>query len=146
MQRLSENSLNRLYADIFSKIFTTESFTRSIAMRTFSFLLCMQETLSSTTFLTAIARTNSNCQAELKLSDLLKICFNMIVLDSKLNILRFAHVSIQEFLETQPDLTTHHAHELAAMSCHDMCMKGLPVGLKVDLCSAERFYHYSALY
>ncbi len=146
MQRLSEDSLNRLYADTFSKISTAEPFTRSTAMRTFSFLLCMQETLSSTAFLTAIARTDSNCQAELKLPDLLKICFNMVVLDSKLNILRFAHVSVQEFLETQPDLATHHAHRLAAMSCLNMCMKGLPVGLEVGLCPAERFYHYSALY
>jgi len=48
----------------------------------------------------------------------------MVVLDSKLNILRFAHVSVQKILETQPDLATHHAHRLAAMGCLDMFASG----------------------
>lgn len=70
----------------------------------------------------------------------------MVVLDSKLNVLRFAHVSVQEFLETQPNLAAPHVHSLAAMSCLSMCMQGSPVGREIDLRPKENFYHYSALY
>lgn len=55
-------------------------------------------------------------------------------------------VCVQEFLETQPNLATHHIHRLAAMSCLSMCMQGSPVGREVDLRPKEKFYHYSALY
>lgn len=146
MQRLSEDSLNRLYADTFSKISTADPFARSIAMQTFSFLLCMQEILSTTAFLAAIARMDPNRQVELKLHDLLKMCFNMVVLDPKLNVLRFSHVSVQEFLETQPNLAAHHVHRLAAISCLSMCMQGSPVERELELRPMEKFYHYSALY
>ena len=146
MRRLSKDSLNQLYAEIFSKISAAEPFARSTAIQTFSFLLCMQETLSPTAFLAAIAKTNPNQQVELKLSELLDICFNMVVLDSKLNVLRFAHVSVQEFLETKPDLAAQHAHRLAAMSCLNVCMQGSSGEREIDLCPTEKFGHYSALW
>lgn len=146
MRRLSEDSLNQLYAEIFSRISAAESFAPSTAIQTFSFLLCMHEALSPTAFLAAISRTHPNHLVELKLADLLNMCVNMVVLDSKLNVLRFANVSVQEFLEMQPDLATHRVHRLAAMSCLNTCMQGSPAGLEIELCPTEKFYHYGALY
>ena len=79
--------------------------------------LCMQEALSSAAFLAAISRMDSKYQMLLTLHDLLNIIyFTLIIHDSKLNFLRFAHVSVQEFLEIQPDLAAHRAHKLAATS------------------------------
>ena len=146
MRKLPMDSLKQLYDEAFRKVFTAEPFARSIAIKSFSFLLCMQETLSPTAFLAAIAGTDPKYQAQLELPELLTICFNMLVLDSKLNVVRFAHVSVQEFLETQSDLATHHTHRLAAMSCLNTCMHGSPVGPEIGLLPTENFYHYSALY
>ncbi len=146
MRHLPEDTLNQLYAEIFSRISVAEPFARSTAIQTFSFLLCLQEALSPKAFLAAIASTDRDHHTEIKLPDLLNICFNLVVLDTKVNVLRFAHVSVQEFLETQPDLAAHQAHRLAAMSCLKVCMYGSQVELEVKLCPMENFYQYGALY
>ena len=146
MQQLSKDSLNQLYADTFNKMLVAEPFARSTAIQSFSFLLCMQEALSPTAFLAAIAGTESDDQVPLKLTDLLTICFNLIVVDSRLNVLRFAHVSVQEFLESQPELAVHHNNRLAAMSCLNMCMQGSSIKPEVGPCPTENFHHYSILY
>ena len=57
MQILSEDGLNQLYNEIFSKISATEPFARNTAIQVFSFLICIQEALSPMAFLAAIART-----------------------------------------------------------------------------------------
>lgn len=122
MRRLSEDSLNQIYVDTFNRIFEVEGFARSIAMQAFSWLLSMQEALTPTAFLAAISSMDADYQIELNISDLIGICFNMIVLDSKLNVLRFAHVSIQEFLEAKADFVPQRTHRLAAISCLNVCM------------------------
>ena len=146
MRRLSEDTLDQLYADTFDRITGGESFARSTAMQAFSWLLSMQEALTPAAFLAAISTTDTDHHIELDLSNLIDICFNMIVLDSKLNVLRFAHVSIQEFLEAKADFGPQRTHRLAAMSCLNVCMQGPPSSMKAELRPAENFYHYGTLY
>ncbi|KAL8707486.1 MAG: hypothetical protein Q9225_007745, partial [Loekoesia sp. 1 TL-2023] len=118
---------------------------RNIAMQAFSWLLCTQEALSPAAFLNAISVMQSD-QQDLELSDLLNICFNLIVLDSKLNVVRFAHTSIQEFLEAKVDFAPSRIHALAATSCLRACMQGSLSTYEVILGPTERFYHYAILY
>ena len=146
MPQLPENTLSQLYDDTFGRISGAETLGGSTALQAFSWLLCTREAFSPSAFLAAIAMTNPDHKVELELSNLLDICFNLIVLDAKLNVLRFAHVSVQEFLEVQPGLAQHDANRLAAMSCLNICMQGPPAGIEVELCPTERFYHYGALY
>lgn len=109
MRRLLEDTLNQLYAEIFSEINAAESIVRTTAIKAFSFFLCMQESLSPRAFLAVMSRTDPSQKTDSKLSNLLKICFNLVVLDSKLSVLRFGHVSVQDFLEIQPELATNCA-------------------------------------
>lgn len=41
---------------------------------------------------------------------ILNICQNLVVYDETLDALRFAHFSVQEFLERQPELNKETAH------------------------------------
>lgn len=147
MPKLSSDTLESLYADTFERISTGETFARKIAIQAFSLLMCLQEPLSPAAFLTAIAMADPHHRhLEFNLSDLLDTCFNLVVLDSKLNVLRFAHVSVQEFLESKPDLAPCCNHRLAAMSCLNVCTQYSPAETGLPLCSKEVFYHYGALY
>ena len=146
-RRLSNDALDQLYAESFNQIFEVQTFTRSISTVAFSWLLCMQEAMSPNAFLTAITMSDPQHQANLTLSELLEICSNLIVIDSKLNTLRFAHVTVQEFLETRADFAKPQANRRAAMSCLNMCMQGFPVTMVNNkVRPTEHFHHYAALY
>ena len=93
MQQLSKDTLDHLYADSFGRIAAAETSARNVAWQAFSWLLCLRESLSPSAFVAAVAMANPERQLELTLAELVDICSNLIVLDSKLNILRFAHVS-----------------------------------------------------
>lgn len=70
----------------------------------------------------------------------------MVVHDFELNVVRFAHISFQEFLEARPEFAPHHVHRVAAESCLQSCLEGLPTGMDIDLSPKNNFYHYSAVY
>lgn len=146
MRRLSEDSLNQLYSDSFSRISAGEIFARNTALQTFSWLLCMQEALHPNAFVTAIAMKDLDGQQQLSVSDLIDTCLNLVVLDSKLNILRFAHVSFQEFLETKPEFSRSRVHSLAAISCLHICMQGPDAQVEATSYQIDDFYRYGALY
>lgn len=58
---------------------------------------------------------------EWTLSIILDICQNLVVYDEQLDTLRFAHFSVQEFLEHQPELN----HETAHTSITEVCLTSL---------------------
>lgn len=77
---------------------------------------------------------------------MMDICFSLIVYDSELEAMRFTHVSFQEFLELRAELAPHLAHRVAAVSCLELCLQGLPTGTTANLVPKENFYRYSAIY
>ena len=76
------------------------------------------------------------------LAKMMDICLNLIVLASELNVLRFAHISFQEFLETRVEFSPHYVHRVAAEICLDLCLKGLSRGMETDLSPKDNFHHY----
>ena len=123
-----------------------ESYARNVALQAFSWLLCIHQALSPSCFVAAITMANPAGQLELTLAELVDVCCNLIVLDSKLNVVRFAHVSMQEFLETKSELRLNHVHRVAAMSCLNICLRGIPVKMEDSVCQIDDFYHYGALF
>ena len=146
LRQLLENTLNQLYADSFNRVSTGEPFARSIAMLTFKLLICMQEALSLEAFLAAVQIADPQYQGKLSIPDILNVCMNMVITDSKMHVFRFTHTSVQEFLEKQPELATEIAHRSAARSCLNMCMQGSMIGTNIVLCPTQDFHHYSMLY
>ncbi len=146
MRALPKNTLNELYEEDFSRMSKSGQHARSYAIQVFSMLLCAQEALSPEALIQAMAKTVSQQGETMNLAEVIDICFNLVVLDSELNVLRFAHISFHEFLETRAEFAPHYVHRVAATRCLDLCLEGLPTGMESDLSPKDNFHHYSAVY
>ena len=146
MRALPINTLNELYEEDFTQMSKSGQHARSYAIQVFSMLLCTQEALSPEALIQAMAKTVSLQGKTMTLAEMIDICLNLVVLDSELNVLRFAHISFQEFLETKAEFAPHYVHRVAATSCLDLCLEGFPTGMETDLSPKDNFHHYSAVY
>ena len=146
MQALPTNTLEELYEEDFTRMSKSGQHARSYAVQVFSMLLCAQEALSPEALMQAMAKTNSLLGETMTLARMIDICSNLVVLDSELNVLRFAHISFQEFLETRAEFAPQYVHRIAATICLDSCLEGLPRGMETDLSPKNDFHHYSAVY
>ena len=146
MRALPKSTLNEIYGDDFDRLSNSGKHTRSFAIQVFSILLCAQELLSPEALIQATANTVSQQEETMTSAKMIDVCFNLVVIDSELNVLRFAHVSFQEFLETRAEFAPHYVHRVAASGCLDSCLEGLPRGLETDLSPKDNFHHYSAVY
>lgn len=146
MRQFSQDTLNRLYFEILDRIHKAEEYSRRVALRAFSLLLCLHEPLSPASFLAAFTFMDGKQGTVLQMPQLLRICFNLIIVDSKLDVLRFAHTSVQEFLEDQTDLVPQETQGILAISCLNSCLYNAPVGIQAGLSPTKHFYHYGVLY
>jgi len=92
MRRFSEDTLDRLYSEILDNIRKAEAYSSKTAIRAFSLLLCLHEPLSPASFLAALTLMDGKHEAVLQLPQVLRICFNLITIDSKMNILLCSHL------------------------------------------------------
>ena len=146
MRTLPKNTLNDLYEEAFDRIPESGQFAQSYATQVFSMLLCAQEALSPEALLQVMAKTALQHRESMTLDKMIDICSDLVVLDSELNVLRFAHISFQEFLETRAEFTPHNVHKVAAATCLDFCLESLPRGVESEISPKNHFHHYSAVY
>lgn len=88
----------------------------SIAENAFKLLLCLQTPLGHRDFLHALSFCGDD-QVNLCSEELLDLCCNFLVLDTELDVFRFAHLSVREYLETRTEYTSESSHALAAQFC-----------------------------
>jgi hypothetical protein len=112
------SGLEDLYVELYEKL-TKDSADadREVTINAFSWLLCAQRTLSSAEFLAALSVTAQRSFSNLTKEQVLEMCSNMVVLDSALDTFRFAHLSVREFLEKQPDYSAAKTNCVAAERC-----------------------------
>jgi ankyrin repeat protein len=146
MRALPQNTLNDLYEEDFTQLLSSGQHTRGHAMHVFSILLCTQEALSPEALVQATVKTASLQGETMTLAKMIDICLNLVALDPELNIMRFAHISFQEFLETKAEFAPQSIHRVAATSCLDFCLEGSPTGMEIDLSPKDNFHRYSAIY
>lgn len=146
MRALPTHTLEELYEEDFTRMSNSGQHARSYAVQVFSILLCAQEALSPEALMQAMAKPDSLLGETMTLARMTDICFNLVVLDSELNVLRFAHISFQEFLEARAEFAPQYVHRIAATTCLDSCLEGLPRGMETDLSPKNDFHHYSAVY
>ena len=102
------NTLKDAYGEIYKRILAQNGSAPRLAMRAFQWIQCSYEPLCSETILDAI-RVEIGEQGEfsckettaVNVSSLLKICQNLLIFDKHLNVFRFAHLSVDEYLETR---------------------------------------------
>lgn len=148
MAKLPNDTLDFLYSASFNKIISGGLAARDTAMRVFSWLLCLQEPLSPAAFLTGLSMADQGNPAKPPptLSEVLDICSNLVIVDPELEVLRFAHVSVQEFLETNSNFLPSYNHRFAAVSCLNICTHYTPTNTGAPLNHQQLFYHYGLLY
>ena len=86
-----------------------------------------------------LSHLTSNVPEPVTRSQLLDLCCNFVVYDDELDIFRFAHLSVKEFLETLPLFSPAISHSLAAEHCLAYVMR------RAQSLTIQRFLadHYS---
>ena len=88
----------------------------SIAKDAFRLLLCLENTMPTEEFLTALSFCNGDEEILTK-DDLLELCFNFVTDDQESDSFRFAHLSVREFLEAKEGFDRENCHRTAAIFC-----------------------------
>jgi hypothetical protein len=111
-------TLEVLYRDIYEQITTNQGSTsKTLARNTFSLLLRLKENLLPSEFVKLVQSHDGEDSQEMLPSTILDICCNLIVLDKTLNVFRFAHLSVREFLEKLPEFAPPSSHSMVATIC-----------------------------
>lgn len=126
------------------RILDGEDLAREIATKTISWVLFMREPLTPSALLSALASGKGNA---LHLAQVMATCSNFVVLDTKCNVIRFAHQSVQDFLGRHSAFAASKAHRLLATCCIGACSRGPSIKFDQSLNIPNNdFYVYAAMY
>ena len=150
-------TLTDAYDEIYSRIRKQKGSAPRLALKAFRWVQCSYEPLGSETLLDAVtvevdgSGEYSRKGVGVGAIDLLKACQNLLILDKRLNIFRFAHLSVEEYLETQlPEVDSHT--EIAKLCLSLVCSSGSWTDYDTTLKTREGDYHerhllqYSAVF
>lgn len=113
-------TLKESYDTIYEQIRGSGPFSSSTAERVLKWLLCAQRPLHSAELIEAVS-VDYDCQPyQLSNNNLLDFCCNMIVLDAEMDVFRFAHLSVREYLESKDDYKDGKTHAFALERCIDV--------------------------
>ena len=102
-------SLADMYALILENIGQIEQRGRTVAEKVFKWLICTKDASFRVT-IAACSEGTSTDRRYLSMSDILDVCSTLVVYDEVEHRFRFAHLSIREFLESQPGYTPSEAN------------------------------------
>jgi len=109
--------LSELYDELYcTKFDSHENEETAIAEGVFRWLLCSHVPLETDEFLVAVSFCSGEA-IELTKDTLLNLCFNFVVHDDNVNVFRFAHLSVREYLESKDNYEASLNHATAAFSC-----------------------------
>lgn len=122
--------LVQIYRDLYdSNIERQDAQDRLITWHVFSWLLVAQTQLHSAEIISLLSLADETA-CDLTIGCVLDLCFNLVYYDAALDVFRFTHSSVREFLEQ--DLNEYSAsstHSMATTSCLDILeRKGQGVG------------------
>ena len=113
-----------LHAIAYKRIEGSGPSSRALAERTLKWLLYANRPLRVNEFIAAVSvDPNSNCR-EVSSQAVLNVCSNMVILDAELDIFRFAHLSVREYLETRNDYAAISSNYLIARRCVNTYIAG----------------------
>jgi hypothetical protein len=109
----SPAEIGQLYQVIFDRIARSGTNSKYIAESVLRWLLISRRSLTIGTILEAVSEAGDNVEK----FEVLDICRNLVIADDETDTFRFAHLSVQEFLETREGYTDDALHTFAAMRC-----------------------------
>ena len=102
-------SLADMYSLLLENIDRIEQRGRTIAKTVLKWLLCTKDASSRAT-IAACSKTTSSEHGSFSIPDVLDVCSTLVIYDEALDRFQFAHLSIREFLESQPDYDPSEAN------------------------------------
>jgi hypothetical protein len=118
------DSLTRAYDEIYQCILNQKKSAPQLALNAFRWVKFSYEPLASKTLLDAVSsqvsKSGEYWQGPIETDTILKVCQNLLVLDERLDTFRFAHLSVEEFLETKftaAGTTEADCHAYIAKTC-----------------------------
>ena len=110
-------TLRDLYHETYVKqLGGREAEERLIAETILRLLMCLREPLTTRDFLLALEFCGEE-RTSVSIEAVLDLCANFVVLDTELDIFRFAHLSVREFLEKKEVFDAASNHAIAAECC-----------------------------
>jgi len=107
-----EDMYQRIYEDISSETGSGPQ----CAIMGLRWVMVSRRPLTPSEWLFATAHSLRS-QDNLPLSSMLDWCHNLVTEDKESNVIRFAHLSVQEFLGIKDDFNISKAHSMAAQAC-----------------------------
>ena len=128
------SDLSDLYEIIYIEIAQDQPYGRDVAIRTLKWLLCAQRllTIPELTAATMVHEITGGSlsdsdedeweseQAQLPENDIVRLCRNLVVIDSEKGVFRFAHQSVREYLLTRQEYIVMEQHACVTMRCLDV--------------------------
>jgi hypothetical protein len=146
-------TLKESYNAIYERISGSGPVSWPVARRAMDWLLCARRPLHTSEFVAAVSVDPEGKCVRLSNKDLLNICCNMLVLDSELDVFRFAHLSVQEYLQGLHNNSVDNANAVVVDRClqvylNDQQIEHASVGQHNLLRSYATLYwtvHYQSL-
>ena len=135
--------LSGLYDIIHTQIDQTETYGRHVAIETLTWLLCAQRLLSAEELLAAVHAVDAGASSDSDEdddsgkagspeNDVLRLCRNLVVIDTEQRTFRFAHQSVREYLLGKSEYTVMRQHALATERCLDVYLTEPSTGPRVS--------------
>jgi ankyrin repeat protein len=131
------------YDVLYQRITGLAPSSQQVAENVLRWLLCA-ETLLDAEKLTSYVESSTQLDC-ISISQILDICSFLIVVDDR-NIVRFAHLSVREYLENQPKFSLDLCHSVVLERCLTVYSLEDDYQCKVSPHIAERLRPYSMLY
>ncbi|KAF2796410.1 hypothetical protein K505DRAFT_415804, partial [Melanomma pulvis-pyrius CBS 109.77] len=112
--------LHTLYSEIYDVLSKTSGELEAMVFKNvLHWLLCAKRALQADEFLAIVSidTKRGNSTGPIYKDFVLDICNNFVIFDSQLGIFRFAHLSVQEFLEKRPEYDRLATNRLIAEVC-----------------------------
>jgi hypothetical protein len=119
-------TLKKSYDLMYQQITRLGTASRQIVKRTLIWLLCAQERISTDELIEAVSMDQTGNSPLLNVPQILGMCCNLVVLDKpdkEFETLRFAHLSVREYLEGHDDYRDRaQIHAAVLEDCLDTCL------------------------
>jgi ankyrin repeat protein len=113
-------TLKESYTTIYNRIISSGPTSMSVARQTFKWILCAQKPLSITELIEVVSIGSKLEITKLSSSKILSVCCNLLVEDTELGVLRFAHLSVREYLEGLDEYAEQDLQLFALATCLDI--------------------------
>ena len=129
------------YEITYQRIPSSARASQTIAEMDLKWLLCTQRPLKSRELIAAVSVDTVGRHVNIENEDLLDLCCNLAVLDTELDIFRFAHLSVREYLETRAEYGLLAMQPLILERCFDV----LTLAQREDPTAGDTTYENSIL-